>query len=145
MNEKEKKALQEVFQAIDANGDGKLSKEELLNGCSKVFGESMSKEQVDAIFEKVDVDGSGTIDYHEFLVATANEDAVFSVKNLKEAFNYMDKYGSGEITLKEIKEVLGQSQDIPDDVWEQIIAEADKNGDGVISFDEFMQMMKNFK
>lgn len=145
MNEKEKKSLQEVFQAIDANGDGQLSKEELFNGCSKVFGESMSFEQVEAIFEKVDVDGSGSIDYHEFLVATANEEVVFSTKNLKEAFNYMDKDGSGEITLKEIKDVLGQSQNISDDVWEQIIAEADKNGDGVISFEEFMQMMKSFK
>jgi calcium-dependent protein kinase len=145
MTEKDKANLQEIFQAIDTNGDGKLSKQELLDGCMRVFGESMSTEQIDAIFKKVDVDGNGTIDYHEFLLATANEDAIMSTKNLKEAFNYMDKDGSGEITVKEIKEALGHNQTISDDVWNQIIAEADKNGDGVISFDEFMIMMKNLK
>ena len=38
-----------------------------MDGCVKTFEEAMSEEQIDQIFKKVDVDGNGTIDYHEFL------------------------------------------------------------------------------
>jgi calcium-dependent protein kinase len=91
LSETDKKAQQELFQAIDKNGDGKLSKDELYDGCIKAFGKKMTKEQIEAIFEKVDLDLSGSIDYNEFLLATINESKILSERNLKEAFNFMDK------------------------------------------------------
>ena len=91
LNDTDKKQQKELFQAIDKNGDGRLSKEELLDGCLKAFGKKMTKEQIDAIFEKVDIDLSGSIDYNEFLLATINESKILSQKNLKEAFNFMDR------------------------------------------------------
>ena len=33
----------------------------------------MSEEQVDAMFQAVDIDGNGAIDYTEFIMATMNE------------------------------------------------------------------------
>lgn len=33
----------------------------------------MSEEQVDAMFQAVDIDGNGSIDYTEFIMATMNE------------------------------------------------------------------------
>ena len=91
LNDTDKKQQQELFQAIDKNGDGKLNKEELFEGCVKAFGKKMTKEQIDAIFEKVDLDLSGSIDYNEFLLATINESKILSERNLKEAFSFMDK------------------------------------------------------
>jgi calcium-dependent protein kinase len=91
LSDTDKKQQQELFQAIDKNGDGKLSKEELKEGCVKVFGKKMSSEQIDAIFEKVDIDMSGSIDYNEFLIATINESKILSERNLKEAFEFMDR------------------------------------------------------
>jgi calcium-dependent protein kinase len=58
---------------LDTDGDGKLSKEEILVGYDKYFGKHMSPEDVDQLFESVDIDNSGFIDYSEFVIATMNE------------------------------------------------------------------------
>ena len=141
VGDKDKKELKSLFQAMDSNGDGMLSKEEMLDGCKKVFGESFTKEQVEEIFSKVDTDKSGFIDYNEFILASMSEETLMSTEYLKEAFEYMDKDGSGEISMEEIKAILWQ-KNISDEAWMKLIKEVDKNGDGVISFDEFVQVMK---
>ena len=38
----------------------------------------MTEEQVDAMFEAVDIDGNGAIDYTEFVMATMNEKDLIS-------------------------------------------------------------------
>ena len=66
----------------------------------------MAKEEVDKIFTMVDVDGSGEIEFSEFLTATVNRAALLTEDKLKMAFNMFDKDGKG-ITLEEIKSILG--------------------------------------
>jgi len=39
-----------------------------------------------------------------------------------------------------LKEIFGGGK-IPDEVWHSIITEVDVNGDGMISFEEFKNMM----
>lgn len=47
---------------MDKNADGKLTKEELVDGYTKIYGDSAGIE-VDKILARVDADGSGEIDY----------------------------------------------------------------------------------
>ena len=42
---------------MDENGDGKLSKEEILNGYEKIFGVPINEEEVDKMFKEIDIDG----------------------------------------------------------------------------------------
>ena len=70
--DEEKRDLDKIFKEIDIDGDGNLSKEEILIGYEKHFG-PISEEQVDEMFAKIDLDGNGTIDYTEFVMATMNE------------------------------------------------------------------------
>lgn len=90
IDEKEKKELQKIFQSLDKNGDGKLSRQELIEGYQAVYGGLASAELAIA-FEAIDIDKSGSIDYHEFLMAALSDKKVLSEKNIKEAFNLMDK------------------------------------------------------
>lgn len=62
--------LRDIFQEIDQNGDGKLSRDELINGFSKFT--ILSGIDVDELMSKCDADGNGFIDYTEFLTATVN-------------------------------------------------------------------------
>lgn len=93
------------------------------------------------MFNKVDADGSGEIEYSEFVVATLNEKNLLSNNKLQTAFKMFDKDGGGTISIDEIKEVLSFGQKLDEDVVQQIIKQVDENGDGEISYDEFAQMM----
>ena len=88
-----------------------------------------------------DTDGSGEIDYSEFVVATINKRKLLSNEKLEAAFNLFDKDGSGSISAAEIRDVLGVGKNIDEKVWNDIITEVDGNGDGEISFTEFRTMM----
>ena len=63
---------------------------------------------------------------------------------LQAAFQIFDPDCSGSITLDEILQVLNVKDSSPEDLkeWHQILAEIDKDGNGEISFDEFVQMMQ---
>ena len=140
IEEKEKRDLLKLFQVLDKNGDGKLSKEELLEGCDKVFG-AIAADDLQETFNNIDIDKSGSIDYNEFIMATLNDKHILSEKNIQEAFNLIDKDSSGAITIDEIKELIGVGQEISDDTFKEIISEVDSNGDGEINFDEFRGML----
>lgn len=94
------------------------------------------------MFNKVDADGSGEIDYSEFVVATMNDKALLSSDKLQTAFKMFDKDGGGTISNDEIKQILSFGQNLDEKVINDIIQQVDANGDGEISFDEFAEMMK---
>ena len=88
---------------MDVNGDGKLDKEEIKNGYGQYFGRTLGDEEIDEMFAKVDTDGSGEIEYSEFVVATMNEKNLLNNNKLQTAFKMFDKDGGGTISIEEIK------------------------------------------
>ena len=103
----------------------------------------------------VDLDGNGTIDYNEFLAATMNRTKIMSKQNLEAAFKMFDKVnififnliyqdGSGKISVDEIMSIFNQTSAIEKAKFEEIINEADQNGDGEISLEEFKILMSKF-
>ena len=88
----------------------------------------------------VDIDGNGTIDYNEFVLATINKTKLLDKEKLEQTFKLFDKDGNGFISKEEIEEVLGPSI-IDSKELDKMIKEVDKNGDGQISMVEFKEMM----
>lgn len=132
--------LQRAFKALDKNSDGKLSREELIEGYTLIMGD-LAEEEVDRIMKIADSDGSGEIDYSEWVVATMDKHKLLTNEKLEVAFNLFDRDGGGSISANEIKEVLGVSKNIDEKIWNEIIMEVDANEDGEISFLEFKVMM----
>ena len=134
-----------LFNQIDINGDGKITKEEFLKGLQTKMKSSSLAKDVDEIYKNIDMDNNGYIEYEEFVRAAVNKEKFLNDSVLRYAFRYFDKDNSGEITMDEIEEVFKES--ITDktkihDSLQQIINEVDANCDGVIDFNEFVFIMK---
>lgn len=139
-----------LFNQIDKNGDGKISREELVDGLQlflKLSGKKL-KEEVETIFSNIDTDHNDYIEYEEFVRAAIDKEYFLNENFLRFAFNYFDSDQSGAITLEEITNLFYQNDKNKKDskAQEQLrkcFEEIDINGDGELSFDEFMTMMKN--
>jgi len=144
LNEDQIKSLREVFMALDGNGDGLLTAAEMKDGLAKA-GLKEIPVDLQQILEDVDSDGSGVIDYTEFLAATLDKRAYQQEDVCWSAFRLFDKNGDGKISQQELKQVLANDE-LNEVAGAKAIAELmkeiDGNGDGVIDFQEFMQMMK---
>ncbi|CAG9328081.1 unnamed protein product [Blepharisma stoltei] len=140
MTTKELDDLRKIFVALDKNGDGKLSINELKHGFM-VRG-LLSIFNVDEILEHCDSNENGYIDYNEFLTAALNWKKALSQERLETAFRAYDKDKNGKISVDEIKEFLGESsKEVSDGIWQQIFKQADLNNDGVLDLEEFKVVM----
>ena len=141
VSKEETKDLEMVFKQMDKNGDGVLTKEEVMEGYEEVFGIQLNEDEIDRIFKNIDLDGSGALDYTEWVIGTLNDQVMLNNQKLKQAFEMFDKDKSGTISADEIKQMLGFSSALEHKLVQDIISEVDENGDGEIQFEEFIQMM----
>jgi calcium-dependent protein kinase len=74
----------------------------LLKGYLKIYDEKTAEACVQNIFDKLDTDGSGTIDPDEWLTATINKENLLSLENIEKAFKLIDQDDGGTISLDEI-------------------------------------------
>jgi calcium-dependent protein kinase len=140
LDENEIKDLKKVFEAFDKEKDGQISIDELQKGLLQLKSTRFNNEEILNLFKTIDVDKNGRIDYTEFLAATLQERNYLQKEKLYEAFCVFDKDNSGHISKKELMEVL-KTQKTQEGEIEKYIKAADKNGDGVIDYKEFLYLM----
>ena len=132
------------FQAIDKDHSGMIDYTE--------FCEILQIDpspQVEKLFQLFDQDKSGQIDVREFMIGLSNFTGAGKEEKLKFAFMIFDEDGNGVITKQELIKILkanhmaGSDKEVSRKA-ETIMAQADKDGDGVVSFDEFVIVSKKF-
>ncbi|GAB4824128.1 hypothetical protein N2152v2_011174 [Parachlorella kessleri] len=132
--------LEAIFKSIDVDGSGTITAEELREALQSK-GSRLRQEDLEALMKMVDVDASGTIDYEEFLAATLSQHQLMKEENMMRAFQHFDKDGSGTISREELREALKAGGTSVDEEIDAIIAEIDKDGNGEIDYQEFVDMM----
>lgn len=147
----EEKILKEIFELVDTNNDGQISKEELANSYL-LFGlsESVARDAASEIMNKLDMNQNGSIDYNEFLIANLSVTNAITTERLKRAFNFFDivkcvsnsQNKDGVITVDELRTRFGGF--CTEEVIVEVFKEADIDGDGIISQDDFKKMMKQY-
>ncbi|CAM9611130.1 unnamed protein product [Discosporangium mesarthrocarpum] len=132
------------FQATDKDSTGMIDYTE--------FCEVMQVDpspQCEAVFQLYDYKRSGQIDVREFMISLSNFTGAGKDDKLKFAFMIFDEDGNGVITKQELTRILkanhmAQSEAEVARKTDTIMNQADKDGDGVVTFDEFVIVCKKF-
>lgn len=132
--------FRDVFRYFDGDGDGKISALELRNYFGSI-GEYMSHEEARGVIVDLDTDGDdllGLDDFVELMMKREDED-----DDLRKAFEMFEQEkGSGCITPKGLQRMLNRLGDTKS--YEECVAMIhvfDIDGNGVLDFQEFHQMM----
>lgn len=137
VRKEEKEEVDRMFHMLDKDSDGKIGVADMKSIYFEQFGVELSDEEVSAIIHEVNLCGSGSIAYSEFVIASLKEKGLVSDQNLELAFQMMDKNSSGFLTAPDLTTLLGVPEDMEDYVSRRIIKPADKDGDGKISLEDF--------
>ena len=125
-----------AFKAYDKESKGEIPTS-LLGTVMKNLGHNLKPEQLEECIEAVDADGSGWIDFEEFLALMAKKTKeAEDEQELREAFRVFDKNNRGVIETADLKTIFNAlDPDMPMEEIEQIISEVDEDGSGTVDFE----------
>ena len=143
LNDNEVNDLNKLFEIFDINNDGQISFEEFQQVFLNNKYTGINQDEIREIFNSIDTDKNGKIDYTEFIASCLQEKIFLNKERLNEAFSIFDKDNNGAITKDEIMRVLkiNNEQNKEIEEIEEIMKSIDKNGDGVIDMKEFDDFM----
>ncbi|URE15306.1 hypothetical protein MUK42_12062 [Musa troglodytarum] len=134
--------IKDMFEKMDINKNGKITFEELKFGLRKL-GHQIPDADVQILMEAADVDGTGTLDYGEFVAVSIHLRKIGNDEHLHNAFSYFDQNKSGYIEIDELRDSLVNDLGTNhEEVINAIIHDVDTDKDGRISYEEFAAMMK---
>jgi calmodulin len=107
----------------------------------RAVGLNPTEQHVQELLEEYDADNSGALSFAEFARLYVEE--LESVEEAdKSAFQFFDKDGNGEISLVEFRQVLTQLGDpMPEEEVNTFFKLVDRNNDGKLQYDEFLEMV----
>lgn len=79
------------------------------------------------------------IDFQEFISACLDRKALVHKEDLVKAFQIIDHDKDGQVSREDFQQLFrGKTgTQLDESMWDQLLREADKNGDGTIGYEEF--------
>ncbi|XP_034867564.1 centrin-2 isoform X3 [Mirounga angustirostris] len=169
LTEEQKQEIREAFDLFDADGTGTIDVKEL-KVAMRALGFEPKKEEIKKMISEIDKEGTGKMNFSDFLtVMTQKMSEKDTKEEILKAFKLFDDDETGKISFKNLKRVakeLGENltdeelqvckasdwSSIP--AWspcvtsrsfifsDEMIDEADRDGDGEVNEQEFLRIMK---
>ena len=138
-----KKQYQDAFEMFDKDKDGTITAKELANVMETLTGEKPSLDEINSMIKEVDLNSDGKIELEEFItLMMKNSPDTQQEEEVINAFRVFDKEGNGLIQTDELKHIMMTIGDkMTEDEADEMIHEADIDGDGTINYEEFVRMM----
>jgi centrin-1 len=143
LTEEQKQEIKEAFDLFDTDGSGSIDAKEL-KVAMRALGFEPKKEEIRSMIADIDKSGDGNIDIEEFMtMMTVKMGQRDSKEEMMKAFRLFDDDESGKISFKNLKRVAKDlGENMTDEELQEMIDEADREGTGEVSLDDFMRLMK---
>ncbi|KAK8728577.1 hypothetical protein OTU49_009023 [Cherax quadricarinatus] len=139
LDEEQIGALQKAFDSFDTDNKGYITPE-TVGVILRMMGVKISEKNLQEVIAETDEDGSGELEFEEFVELAAKflieEDEEALKAELKEAFRVYDREGNGYITTEVLREILRELDNrLTEEDLDNIIEEVDEDGSGTLDFD----------
>ncbi|XP_013875738.1 caltractin [Austrofundulus limnaeus] len=143
LTEEQMQEVREAFDLFDTDGTGTIDVKEL-KVAMRALGFEPKKEEIKMVVSQFVKGGSGTVRFDEFLSIMAQKmNDKDSKEEILKAFRLFDDDCTGKITFKNLKRVAKElGENLTDDELQEMIDEADQDGDGEVTEEDFLRVMK---
>lgn len=128
--------MRAAFVALDRDGNGSLSKQELVQGL-KSMGHAMSTARFNEMYKWLDSNENSKLDYSEWLCATMEPAIISAESSIRELFEFFDTDDNGYVSHEELLHVASAEE------AEDVFAQSDTSKDGRIDYEEFKAFMRS--
>lgn len=110
----------------------------------RALGFEPKKEEIKKMAAEIDKDGTSKLSFDDFLtLMTAKMAEKDTKEEILKAFRLFDDDQTGTISFKNLKRVAKElGENLTDDELQEMIDEADRDGDGEVNQEEFLRIMK---
>lgn len=142
ISEEQRADYLDAFNMFDNNQDGTITREKLGNLMRKL-NQTVTEDDLKDMISVVDTKGDGKINFEEFVaMMEKRKDEADTEQEIINAFRVFDKDGNGLISKAELTNIMSILGDtLTNEEIEEMIIEADVDGDGFINYEEFVRMM----
>lgn len=136
--------IKEAFNLFDTEGKGNIDVREL-KAAFRALGFQVKKAEIRQMFIDMDKDlSSATVTYDEFVdMVTPRMQNRDSREEIMKVFALFDDDNTGAISFKNLKRVTAElGENLTDEELQEMVDEADRDGDGVINEEEFYRVMR---
>ncbi|KAG9143615.1 hypothetical protein Leryth_019207 [Lithospermum erythrorhizon] len=138
------KQLKDIFIRFDMDRDGSLTQLELA-AMLRSLGLKPNGDKLHVLLANMDANGNGSIEFDELvgaILSDMNQEILINQEQLMQVFRLFDRDGNGYITAAElVGQMAKMGQRLTYRELSEMMSEADLNGDGVISFNEFSNIL----
>jgi centrin-1 len=143
LDDEQVEELREAFNLFDTEHSGTIDAREL-KAALRALGFEVKKEDVRRMLNDVGKDASQPIDFNDFQeMMRGRMPDKNSREEINKVFALFDEDETGKISFRNLRNIskeLGET--LTDDELQEMIEEADRDGDGLINPEEFYRVMR---